>query len=1119
MNYSKFQNLPKSADQFPQPKQSSYTDVQMLQRQVISKQLEELQRRQHLQELSNINRNQNYADQLSLVKQASGVQYPPAANNTPVLDPSQMFMAGNMQMKQHNGPSGLVLSQTHNLAPQFDLSSYRIHAPRGGENLNGYSYVQGLDNQNQSTFDSSFAGERYNFSSQQIQTRDGLLVSNTEDYLLGQVQTGGSDSVVLSNNYHQQGFTVQKNASSLESAKGDKNAASLDPLEQKILYNTDDFSWESTFGRNNKMSAGGFDKTVEMPSMQSGSWSALMQSAVAETSSSDAGVQEEWSGLSFQNPEPLNEGEKLQSDWVDRNLQNASSPSSKPHDMIQNVDSFSNFHLKQEEGYQPTGGSKLIQGSLAFPNTWPGERMEHSDHGSHQNSKFSCTNDIHSGNTFASHEFRAAFWSQGVTSDHMSGITNYTQVNGMNDRGYSVKAENMDPDAVSNAENVSDSSKSVFELHNMDNASNDQAPAMQLSSKVSTPRNLPYTSPTSLKFGFTLGPTDQQLTQLYSSSSSLPMGISSARPPSNHIASDYNSQHSAPLVRSQRASEFPEYNAAVFHENSEMKISNSSGSEVPILQNQNVGFPPSRWTENQSTIPHECQQLEKENSVLQGSAEITNTTSLNSRAYEQDFVGRHYFELNSPESASLITNSHELGSDQAEVKTEAPSFPAREIGLFRHSLSQNHSPSNQMLSTRINETDGVKNFSPKYASIHNDHTITDARNLLSSALHLKDRAKSDSYTASQLRVLSGKASSMPHNQNYSQEVDMFCQNRPISMNDSSNLAYQSHMNLQTAPSWLKQYKALNNGKILSMRDEAAQNNAAQQMSPGNLQDNSLIMQVDLANTGQWSGLCRSTVATSVASSKLSTTCVLPTFQNLARSMPKKRKFAEFDMIPWHEGVNHGQSSLHDISTAESIWAQASKRKPEEASNAAVNVEELLPVIRAKKRLMSTTQLMQQIFQRTPVIVLCSDASLSSDSVAYVVARLELGDALSLTSQLASDTNNMSPEKLRTSKETKACKFSEIVKAFIGRVENVEATLSRVDKSLSLVDFKVEARELERFSTNNRFAMFHTVRAPPINANNASSSHIATLFNPALQKYVIARALPEILPDGQNCLSL
>ncbi|CAA0830013.1 dentin sialophosphoprotein-related [Striga hermonthica] len=1095
----------------------------MLQRQVISKQLEELQRRQHLQELgSNNNRNQNYAHQLSLVKQASGVQYPPAANGTPVLDPSRMFMAGNMQMKQHIGPGGLVLSQTHNFAPQFDVSSYRIHAPSGGENLNGYSYVQGLDNQNQSTFDGSFAGQRYNFSSQQIQTRDGLLVSNTEDYLLGQVQAGGSDSVVLSDNYHQQGFTVQKNASSLESAKRDENAASLDPLEQKILYNTDDFSWESTFGRNNKMSAGGFDKTVEMPSMQSGSWSALMQSAVAETSSSDAGVQEEWSGLSFQNPEPLNEGEKLQSDWVDRNLQNASSPCSKPHDMIQNVDSFSNFqsaqHLKQEEGYQPTGGSKLIQGSLALPNTWLGERMEHSDNGSHQNSKFSCTNDIHSGNTLSCHEFRAAFWSQGVTSDHMSGIqTNYNQVNEMNDHGYSVKAENMDPDAVSSAENVTASSKSVFELHNMDDASNDQAHAMQLSSKVSIPRNLPYTSPTSLKFGFTSGPTDHQLPQLYSSSSSFPLGISSARPPSNHITSDYRSQHSAPLVRSQRATEVPEYNAAVFHENSEMKISNSGGSEVPILQNQNVGFPPSRWTENQSTTPHECQQLEKENSVLEGSAEITNTKSLNRRGYEQDFVGKHYFELNFPESASLITNPYELGSDQAEVKSEAPSFPAREIDLCLHSLNQNHSPSNQMLSTSNNETDGVKNFLPKYSSIHNDHPITDARNLLLNALHLKNGAKSDSYTASQLRVLSGKASSMPHNQNYSQEVDICCQNRPISMNNSSNLAYQSHMNLQTASSWIKHYKTLNNGKILSMRDEAAQNNAAQQMIPGNLLDNSLIRQVDLANTGQWSGLCRSTVDTSVASSKLSPTCVLPTFQNLARSMPKKRKFAEFDMIPWHQGVNHGQSSLHDISTAESIWAQALKRKAEEASDAAVNVEELLPVIRAKKRLISTTQLIQQIFRPTPVIILCSDASLSSDSVAYVAARLELGDALSLTSQLASDTNNMS--RLRTLKKTKACKFSEIVKAFIGRVKNVEATLSRVDKSLSLVDFKVEARELERFSTNNRFARFHTVRAPPINANNASSSHMATLFNPALKKYVIARALPEILPDGQNCLSL
>ncbi|CAI9272635.1 unnamed protein product [Lactuca saligna] len=41
----------------------------------------------------------------------------------------------------------------------------------------------------------------------------------------------------------------------------------------------------------------------------SGSWSALKQTAVAEASSGDSGVQEEWSGLSFQNPVLSNENQ------------------------------------------------------------------------------------------------------------------------------------------------------------------------------------------------------------------------------------------------------------------------------------------------------------------------------------------------------------------------------------------------------------------------------------------------------------------------------------------------------------------------------------------------------------------------------------------------------------------------------------------------------------------------------------------------------------------------------------------------------------------------------------------------------------------------------------------
>ncbi|GFZ17026.1 dentin sialophosphoprotein-like protein [Actinidia rufa] len=90
------------------------------------------------------------------------------------------------------------------------------------------------------------------------------------------------------------------------------NAVALDPTEEKILFG-DDNIWDA-FGSSVNMGVEGFNVLNDirflngLPSVQSGSWSSLMQSAVAETSSNDIGLQEEWSGLSSQKTEvaPVN---------------------------------------------------------------------------------------------------------------------------------------------------------------------------------------------------------------------------------------------------------------------------------------------------------------------------------------------------------------------------------------------------------------------------------------------------------------------------------------------------------------------------------------------------------------------------------------------------------------------------------------------------------------------------------------------------------------------------------------------------------------------------------------------------------------------------------------------
>lgn len=404
----------------------------MLQRQIMFKQLQEMQRRQQLQDLGNT-RNQNYVNQLSSLRQPSGGQLSPKDNGIPAQDSSQMFRVGNMQMMQH----GLGLAQ-----PQFDVSSYGTHSLDSDKNFIQYPQLQAPPNlsvnpltKNTNSplgmtapgFGSSF--NQCNFSFDHGSMQDGSFLSNQETSLFGQVPVEGFNSGALSGIYPQQGITIQRNASLLDSEERrhdgatvwrglspgktlnfgpSQTAASLDPLEEKILYDTDDNS----------------------------SWSALMQSAVAETSSNDPGIQEEWSGLSFQNPEPLNDknqqrnfmdSEKLQNNWVDRNLQNASSsPSSRPEQLYQNFNTgFTNFqqlghqYPKEKEEYhsprntsqladyisqqkRTTGGSQMIQTSLPSTNIWSDQDKDHSDNDAHGTNFLSCNNDDQSCNNFSS---------------------------------------------------------------------------------------------------------------------------------------------------------------------------------------------------------------------------------------------------------------------------------------------------------------------------------------------------------------------------------------------------------------------------------------------------------------------------------------------------------------------------------------------------------------------------------------------------------------------------------------------------------------------------------------------------------------------------------------------
>ncbi|XP_052196419.1 uncharacterized protein LOC127803869 isoform X2 [Diospyros lotus] len=451
----------------PQPNQQPrLNDMQMLQQHIMLKQLQELQRHQ-LQELGD-QRQQNYFHQLSATnKQASRGQFLPPINGTPIHDSSQTFRVGNTGLMQHGASPAIQELQNgfyseeqnqdlHSLSllpRQLEVSLYGTPIAR-----NNLSHLQGFSNDSidvvskashnqmerprmqKSDSSSSFLVENCNASSDQLSKPDGAFLTKQIFHgqnLAGEVPSQGFSSGTLPENFQQVNTQLrntpacksngrQEQAGWPQHFTGDttqkfersQGVTTLDPLEQKILFNMDDSSWTASFGRTADMGSGGLQNTLEhahylgsFPSIQSGSWSALMQSAVAESSSTDTGLQEEWSGLSFQNtevstdnqPSSLVHSGKQQTSSVDNNVKSASSLSGKPQHLFSDTNMISGFpgfeqsgaqfSIKQKEGMlsdsshesvqqsqpnQPFGRDQLIHTIQPLGNEWPSQNLEHS---------------------------------------------------------------------------------------------------------------------------------------------------------------------------------------------------------------------------------------------------------------------------------------------------------------------------------------------------------------------------------------------------------------------------------------------------------------------------------------------------------------------------------------------------------------------------------------------------------------------------------------------------------------------------------------------------------------------------------------------------------------------
>jgi hypothetical protein len=388
--------------------QSGINDMQLLQQQVMLTQMQEFQRQQQLQQLEA--RQQSSMNQAPVQKQTAPNHSAALINGIPINEASNYpwppeLVAGNTNWLQRGASpvmqgssSGLVLSPEQGqalclmgLVPQ-QVDQSLCGVPISSARSTSHVQMDKPALQQVSAGGNSFSGNQYATFPGPVSMQDEPLASR-QDFqaknVFGPAAGQGLNSGFNLENFQQ--VNSQRRNASMQEFNGrqelggssetsqektliqvapSQSVSSLDPTEEKILFGSDENLWDA-FGR----SAGGYsmldgtDVFNGLPSVQSGSWSALMQSAVAETSSAEIGIQEEWSGPTFGNTRPptgnqqplsINDSSKQQG-WADNNLQTANLNSRPfPHSDDANRPTTSTNYFNVQ-GFQQSGLKTLHQ--------------------------------------------------------------------------------------------------------------------------------------------------------------------------------------------------------------------------------------------------------------------------------------------------------------------------------------------------------------------------------------------------------------------------------------------------------------------------------------------------------------------------------------------------------------------------------------------------------------------------------------------------------------------------------------------------------------------------------------------------------------------------------------
>ncbi|XVF49990.1 hypothetical protein PTKIN_Ptkin04bG0059900 [Pterospermum kingtungense] len=350
-------------------------------------------------------------------------------------------------------------------------------------------------------------------------------------------------------------------------------------------------------------------------------------------------------------------------------------------------------------------------------------------------------------------------------------------------------------------------------------------------------------------------------------------------------------------------------------------------------------------------------------------------------------------------------------------------------------------------------------------------------------------------------------------------------------NSAANLRDEhSQISPQMAPSWFDRYGTFKNGKMFPIYD-------ARKITRMKATENALIVgrpfdnlhalhsseQANAAAATQLDDARQSSKLMPIASEHVSPHVLPPDIlsEDLVVVKAKKRKSMTFELLPLHKEVTRSSQKPQNISVAEVEWAHAANRLIE-VENEPEMIQDWLPVLRSKRRLTLTRQLMQQLLRAPPRVVLSADASKNYETLAYFVARSVLGDACSTAcicesdAVLPPDSGSILYEKLEEERNQPILKAAE---EFIVRAKMLENDLQSVEKRASILDLTLECQDLEKFSVINRFAKFHGRGQADGPETSSSSDASATSHKFFPQRYVTALSMPRNLPDRVQCLSL